>query len=893
VEGGTMGREFLAALDAGGGSGRCLLLDPNTGEIFTARREWSHPPAPETMGLGYDLDLEDVWKKLGEACREALERAGAVPGEIAGIATTSMRNTTVILDGRGEALFAVPNQDARALAESLALGGERGKEIHSLGGHWPSPLFTASRLLWLRNHRPETLKEAAVVLGLSDWLAWKLGGKAAAEISQAGETLLWDLSASCWASELILSLGLPEKIFPEAVAAGTCLGKLSPEAASHLGLRPGIPVVAGGADTQCGLLGAGATSPGDLAVIAGTTMPLQAVTREPVLDPEGKLWSGAHVIPGLYVLESNGLTAGYVLEWFAGLLYCEYERPLSAFLAEARLAPPGGTGIFSSLGAAVFDARTIGLPVGNLSLSHMVSPPGQEGRRNLSRAVLEGIAYSARANLEQVEEALGGKAERVFVAGGLSRSLLWTDILADVLDRPITAADTPEVSALGAAICAGVGAGLFEDHVRGARSLHLPTRKHVPGPDREEYRVLYTGWREACSLRFACDTHLSGLMAASLLRGAQVRVEEKKPGFKPRILVTAVMDRESLEELSRDCEVLYRPWREEMRIHAGGEDLAAAVSGYHILVTEMDVVDFQALDLSPDLKAIVVCRGNPVNVDLESANAFGIPVLWTPGRNADAVADLTVAFMIMLARNIQEASRFLREGNIEAGDLSRMAEAYVKFQGKELWGKTVGIIGLGEVGRRVALRVHPFGARTLFHDPGVGEEEGALFHARKVSLEELLAASDFVTLHAPKSESTRGMMNRETLAAMKRGAYFINTSRASLVDHDALLEALRSGHLAGAALDVFPQEPPPSDHPLLQLDKVIATPHIGGDTEEVSAHQGATVVEQLKKLLGGGNPDYLLNPEVMEHFSWEGPRRVPTPEERERLARKEKPSITS
>ncbi|MGQ9476226.1 MAG: NAD(P)-dependent oxidoreductase [Actinomycetota bacterium] len=888
-----MRREFLVALDAGGGSGRCLLLEVNTGEIFTARREWSHRPAPETMGLGYDLDLEDLWKKLGEACREVLDRASATPGEIAVISATSMRNTTVLLDGKGKTLFAVPNQDARALAESLSLAGKRGKEVHSLSGHWPSPIFTAPRLLWLRHHRVESLEAAALALSLSDWLIWKMGGEPAAEISQAGETLLFDLANARWATELIHALGLPEKLFPSLVKSGTRLGSLSPETASHLGLPAGIPVVAGGADTQCGLLGAGAVSPGDLAVIAGTTMPLQAVTSVPVLDPEGRLWSGAHVIPGLYVLESNGLTTGYVLEWFAGLLYCEHRQPLHALLAEARLAPPGGSGVFSTLGAALFDARTIGIPVGNLSLSHMATPSDHEGRRNVSRAVLEGIAYSARANMEQIEVVLGGKVENVLVAGGLSRSSLWTGILSDVLGRPVSVAATPEVSAMGAAICAGVGAGLFEDHVEGARSLDLPRRSHLPGPDSGEYQGLYAGWREACSLRSACDAHLSGLMAAYLLKSPAEREAERAARFRPRALVTAVMDEESLACLFRYCEVDYRPWRRDMRIYPGGEELASALSGYHILVTEMDVVDFQALDRSPDLRAVVVCRGNPVNVDLESATAFGIPVVWTPGRNADAVADLTVAFMIMLARKLQGASRFLREGNVRAGDLSRMAEAYTKFEGKELWRKTVGVIGLGEVGRRVALRVRPFGARTLFYDPGVGEEEGALYHAEKVSFEKLLAESDFITLHAPKSEATRSMMNREVFAAMKEGSFFINTSRASLVDHEALLEALQSGRLAGAALDVFPQEPPPSDHPLLRLEKVIATPHIGGDTVDVSAHQGAVAVEQLEKLLCGGKPDHLLNPEVIEAFSWVGPRREPSMEERERLARKEKPTITS
>lgn len=119
-------------------------------------------------------------------------------------------------------------------------------------------------------------------------------------------------------------------------------------------------MVAGGADTQCDLLEAGAVSPGDLAVIAGTTMPLQAMTPTPVLDPEGRLWSGAHVIPGLYVLEGNGLTASYVLEWFAGPPCCEHRQALHAPFAEARFAPPGGSGIFSTLGVALFDVRTTG-----------------------------------------------------------------------------------------------------------------------------------------------------------------------------------------------------------------------------------------------------------------------------------------------------------------------------------------------------------------------------------------------------------------------------------------------------------------------------------------------------------------------------------------------------
>lgn len=885
--------EYLAALDAGGGSGRCLLVELKTGKMVAAKREWSHPSAAGTMGLGYDLDLADIWNKLGEATREALDKAGAQPGEVLGIAVTSMRNTTILLDGKGEALLAVPNQDARALVESATLAAEKGEEIHARGGHWPSPLFTGTRLAWMLNRAPEALKRAATVLSLSDWIAWLLGGEPVYELSQAGETLLLDLAGGKWDMELVSSLGLPRKIFPPLVSAGTCIGRLSPRAASHLGLKPGTPVAAGGADTQCGLLGAGALNPGDLGIIAGTTLPIQAVTAEPVLDKQGRLWTGRHAVPGLFVLESNGLTAGYVLEWFADLLYCEYRRPLSALLAEASLSSPGASGVYSTLGAHLFDARIIGIPVGHLSLSHMVTPASREGRRHVSRAVLEGIAFSVRANLEQIEETLGGKAEKILVAGGMSRSKLWTRILGDVLDRPLGVAATPEVSALGAAVCAGVGANVFPGLVEGAKALGRLAREHLPGAEADAYRSLYPGWKEAYSLHSSCETHLSGLMAMSLLKGENGTGETPSPRTEYRALVTADMDTDSLSGLSALCRVDHRPWREKMKIYGGGKELAQALAGYHILVTEMDVVDFEALDFSPQLKAIVVCRGNPVNVDLESASAFGIPVIRTPGRNADAVADLTVAFMIMLARNLPRAARFLTEENIRAGDLSRMAEAYLKFRGRELWRKTVGIIGLGEVGKRVALRLRPFGARVLFYDPAVGEEEGALYDAEKTLLDELLARSDFVTLHAPKTEATRGMIGRDAFAGMKKGAFFINTARASLVDYEALREALASGHLAGAALDVFPQEPPASDDPLLRLDNVIATPHVGGNTVEIPAHQGAVVVEQLGKLLRGETPDYLLNPEVMEFFSWEGPRREPAEEDKERLAKRGRPPITS
>lgn len=887
-----MGGPYLMALDLGGGSGRCLLVDTDSGTVLVTRRSWSHPVAPDTAGLGFDLDLEDMWDKLGEASRQAMRESGASPGEVGGIAACSMRNTTVVLDEEANPVFAAPNQDARALGSALMLAGERGMEVYEAGGHWPSPLFTGTRLLWMRDSAPRLLERAARVASLADWVGLRLCRALYAERSQASETLLFDQRANDWDPGLISSLGIDTALFPETVDAGTRIGNLTPQAAEHLGLAAGIPVAAGGADTQCGLLGMGCTGEGDVGISAGTSMPVQQVTSTFMLGGEGRLWSGRHVVPGLYLVESNGMITGTVLEWFARILYPGCRDPLAALFAEAAASEPGASGIYSTLGARVFDARVTSVLLGNLTMSHMVTPDTSTFRAHVSRALLEGIAYSARANLDQVLEVTGLEPAGVSVGGGMARSAMWTGMVADILARKVGVPSITEVSALGTAVCAGAGAGLYRDLAEGAGRLCHRDREHDPGAAAEKYQGLYAGWREAVGMRAECDAHMANLMAMAMI-GRAPAASEAPAAFRPRILVTASMDEEALDELREMGEVTYRSWREARVVYGGGAELTEALRGFEVFVTEMDIVDFESLKELAELKMIICCRVNAVNVDLEAATAFGVPVANTPGRNADAVADLAVAFMVMLARRLPQAAAFLKEGGVEEGDMERMGEAYLAYQGKELWRKTVGLAGLGSVGERVARRLVPFGARVLFYDPVVEAGEGALAGAEKVSFEELLERSDFVSLHAPAIEATENMMDRAAFSLMKEGAFFVNTARPSLVDDDALAEALESGRLAGAALDVFTVEPPGSDDRLVAMENVIATPHVGGNTLEIGAHQGETAARQLRKLLRGEASEHVLNPEVLEGFSWTGPRREPPPGEMERLAAKPKPSMTS
>jgi len=888
-----MKKTYLMAIDVGGGSGRCLLLDTETGAVKTAKRNWTHPVAPGTSGLGFSMDTGDILKKIGGASREVIAKAGIDPSQVAGIATSSMRNTTVVLDADHNVLLAAPNRDARALGESMMLGLERGPEVHALSGHWPTPLFLGSRLIWMKNNAPDLFRRAAVALSVSDWLAFILSARIAAERSQAGETLLYDLKRQEWAFDLIDSLGIPRTLFPGMVDSGTPLGTLTRKAADLLGLVPGIPVAAGGADTQCGLLGSGAVEGGDIAVLAGTTMPLQLVTDGLTLDATGRLWSGQHVVPGKFILESNGMMTGDVIDWFARLFYPDSPEATLSLFAEAEKSVPGAGNILSTFGVALFDGRVVGLPIGNLTFSHMVTSDALRSRRHVVRALVEGIAFSVRANLEQLMAVSGQDIPVIRVAGGMSRSSLFDRIIANVTGRNVLVPPGAEVTALGAAVLAGVGAGVYADAASGARKVAASLQEYRPDQTAAKYQNLYTGWRQAFDKRVETDAHVGNLLTAALFEPSPTAGHAADPSFSPNIFVTASLDQTAIDELAEIGPVRYTEWRQYAKVYDGGADLAGALSGVQIFITEMDVVDFPAIQASKDLRAIVTCRGNAVNVDLAAATAYGIPVVNTPGRNADAVADLTVAFMIMLARKMPGSGDFLKHGQVKAGDLAKMGEAYLNYQGKELWRKTVGLVGMGNVGAGVAARVSRFGARVVFYDPVIQEGAGALLLAKKVSLDELLAVSDFVSIHAPAIEATKGMMNRKVFESMKTGVFFINTARASLVDDEALLWALISGKLAGAALDVFSAEPPGTDDPIVSHPHVIATPHLGGNTTEIGAHQGAIAIGQLKKLLAGEQPEYLLNPEVLDVFSWSAPRPEPDEKKLAELAKNKRPSMTS
>ena len=235
---------------------------------------------------------------------------------------------------------------------------------------------------------------------------------------------------------------------------------------------------------------------------------------------------------------------------------------------------------------------------------------------------------------------------------------------------------------------------------------------------------------------------------------------------------------------------------------------------------------------------------DPSRVDLEGAKEFKIWVTNQPGSNAISVAELVFGQMIALVRHTHAANRAVKA--------NRWSD-YLKFIGTELAGKAIGIIGLGNIGMRVALRARAFEMDVLVSDPYVPESHVTSLGGRWIGLEELLAESDFVTIHCPLNRETRGMIGKKELALMKRPAFLINAARGGIIDEDALCVVLREGRIAGAALDVIAEEPPAQDHPLFQLDNVLWTPHLGAVTLEASergewgaAHEVVRVLESKR-----------------------------------------------
>jgi D-3-phosphoglycerate dehydrogenase / 2-oxoglutarate reductase len=303
---------------------------------------------------------------------------------------------------------------------------------------------------------------------------------------------------------------------------------------------------------------------------------------------------------------------------------------------------------------------------------------------------------------------------------------------------------------------------------------------------------------------------------------------------KPIVLIAEELSPATVDALGPDFDVRDVDGTDRAALLAALPDAAA------VLIRSATHIDAEAIAVAKNLKVVARAGVGLDNVDLPAATAAGVMVVNAPTSNIISAAELTIGHILSLARHIPAA-----HASLTAGEWKRST-----YTGTELYEKVVGIIGLGRIGALIAARLQAFGVEIIAHDPYVTEARAQQLGVRLVPLDELLATSDFVTIHMPKTHETTGMIGTKQLKAMKKTAFVINVARGGLIDEKALAAALKAGEIAGAGLDVFVSEPP-ADDSLTSLPNILVTPHLGASTDEAQEKAGVSVARSVRLALGG------------------------------------------
>lgn len=323
-----------------------------------------------------------------------------------------------------------------------------------------------------------------------------------------------------------------------------------------------------------------------------------------------------------------------------------------------------------------------------------------------------------------------------------------------------------------------------------------------------------------------------------------------------RILTMSDIDTEEFVKKSIDGEIFYGGWLNERKIISSSQIISEINEcRANVLIVEVEDITDEVFRNCPSLEVVATLRSNPVNVDILSAQNHGVIVLNTPGRNANAVAELTICLIIDALRNVSTSYFQMTDGiwGVEKDD------PYLRYRGFELANKVVGLIGFGMIGQRVASLLSCFGAEVMAYDPYQPESLFQSMNVKKVMLEELLVQSDIISIHIPHNKNTDKLLDADRISQIKDGAILINTARAQVIDRDALYSALSSKKIRSASVDVFYEEPPEND-PILSLENVIFTPHIGGATYDVIKSGSKMIANDLARILDNQEPINKVQP---------------------------------
>ncbi|NDJ76639.1 MAG: xylulokinase [Chloroflexi bacterium] len=494
---GLQRNDVVLGIDVGTQSTKCVVLDA-AGQ-------------PRGSGqAGYDVELprphwaeqapETWWQAATNAVRQALRAANVSPGQVQGIGLAGQMHGVVVLGHDLNPLRpAIIWMDRRSanLCETI-LARLMPEDVTTIAGNQLSPGFAGASLAWLREAEPDTLDRARVVLQPKDYLVLRLTGEISSDVSDASATWLYDIAQRCWSETLANACGVPLDILPPVYGSGDVVGKLHPQPAESLGLRAGIPVVAGAADQAALLLGIGVVEPGRGSIALGTGGQMTIVSAHPRIDPELRLNTFCHAVPGLWYTMGAILNGGIALRWWRDVISPSRDTTYPELLAEAAVVPAGSEGLLfvpylEGERTPHMDPDASGAFVG-LTARHQ--------RGHMTRAVLEGVAYAFRDCLLVLQDT-GPLPDHFLIGGGGAQGTLWRQILADVLGVSLQTVRGTEHTAQGAALLAGLGADVFYDLPQavahavdyGSSELPDPAERAVYDTGFDRFRALYPALR--------------------------------------------------------------------------------------------------------------------------------------------------------------------------------------------------------------------------------------------------------------------------------------------------------------------------------------------------------------------------------------------------------------
>ncbi len=487
-------------LDLGTSSLKCAVITLEGRCLSTARAPMSYFNPPGLSEIALEFRPDKTWDLACNLIKASLSKAGVKGSDIAAVSATSQRGGIVLLDKGKKELYAGPNKDVRAFFEGMAIDEDHGERVYRLTGHTPSFLFAPARLAWFRANALDTYENTAHILPIGDWARFRLSGEISGERSALTEVGLLPVSDAEPADSVLKLLDINSGLMPPLSRSGEQVGVVSKIAAEASSLAVGTPVVCGGPDTQCGLLGMGIIDPGQLGILVGWSGPLQMVTAAPCIDAEQRTWTGRHIFENRWVVESTTTEAGRSLDWMAETLGFA-ERGLG-FSSKEPDSPNAYTPL-AFLGPRIMDAKRTGLQMGGLLFPTPAGHTGITGQR-LVNAALKNLAFAIRGNAMQLEEVTGQQALGIALGGGVARIEGFAQLVTDALKREVAVPRERDATLMGVAACAAVGSGAYNSLPEAMQAMRGETETLLPDEARvsvleEEYDTwldMYKGLAE-------------------------------------------------------------------------------------------------------------------------------------------------------------------------------------------------------------------------------------------------------------------------------------------------------------------------------------------------------------------------------------------------------------